>query len=334
MRAPGMWVSRALALAACAVAFALPAAAGQNCEAKRPSVESMTKDLALAASVAEQLDAMATRDGTRVVVIARAGQDLSEYGLRWSHLGIAYRDAAALDGRGAWRIVHKLNQCGSDRSTLYRQGLAEFFGDGLFVHEAGIVPLTPEVQARLLRELGNDGMLTRLHEPRYNMLAYPWSGPYQQSNQWALETLAMLVEPGIASREAARNWLRDSGYRPQTVRVSAMKRLGARIGTAHIAFDDHPFDRRMAGQIDTVTVESVFAWLQRARLGEAPRVLRTQPSGAPFGPRRPGVPVGAGLERAEVDLLRAADAPVLVQEDAGPPDLAERLVVAVLEGKR
>ncbi|WP_229458757.1 DUF2145 domain-containing protein [Massilia glaciei] len=33
---------------------------------------------------------------------------------------------------------------------------------------------------------------------------------------------------------------------------------------ANIAFDDHPFGRRMAGQIDTVTVESIVRFI-RAR---------------------------------------------------------------------
>ncbi|MDZ4252471.1 MAG: DUF2145 domain-containing protein [Sulfuritalea sp.] len=259
------------------IVAAAPALAGQNCEPRRPSLDSMRRDLALAASVAEQLDGMAQRDGTRVVLIARAGQDLGQYGLRYSHLGIAYRDDAALDGRGAWRVVHKLNQCGSSRSALYRQGLAEFFGDGLHAHEAGIVVLKPGIARRLTEQLKDDSVLTALHEPRYNMLAYPWSGPYQQSNQWAIETLAMLAQPAVASRAAARNWLRDHDYRPTTLQISSLTRLGARVSSAHISFDDHPFGRRMAGQIDTVTVDSVFAWIERAGLGDAPLRLRTLP---------------------------------------------------------
>jgi hypothetical protein len=259
-----------------------PALAGQNCEPRRPSPDSMRRDLALAASVAQQLDEMARRDGTRVLLIARAGQDLGQYGLRYSHLGIAYRDDAALAGRGAWRVVHKLNQCGSSQSTLYRQGLAEFFGDGLYVHEAGVVVLKPAIAARLPEQLKDDLLLTTLHEPRYNMLAYPWSGPYQQSNQWAIETLAMLADPAVVSRATARDWLRARDYQPTTLQISSLTRLGARLSSAHISFDDHPFGRRMAGQIDTVTVDSVFAWMERSGLGEAPLRLRTLPGDRPI----------------------------------------------------
>jgi len=42
----------------------------------------------------------------------------------------------------------------------------------------------------------------------------------------------------------------------------------------------------MAGQIDTVTVDSVFVWMERAGLGGAPLRLRTlpPPSGNPPRP--------------------------------------------------
>jgi len=278
---------RILAFVAAAL-LAGTALAGQNCEARRPTIDSMRRDLALAASVATQLDELAARDGTRVVLLARAGQDLTRHGLRYSHLGFAYRDGAALDGRGAWRVVHKLNECGSSRGTLYRQGLAEFFGDGLYLHEAGVVALKPELAARVIDGLKDDDLLATLHEPRYNMLAYPWSGHYQQSNQWAIETLALLADPGVVSRGTARDWLRRQGYRPTTLQIDAVTRLGARVGTAHISFDDHPFDRRMAGQIDTVTVDSVFAWMGRAGLGSPPLRLRTLPPPA-SAPARTGM---------------------------------------------
>jgi hypothetical protein len=274
----------ALMTAAAIVGAGGTALAGQNCEPRKPSLDSIQRDLALAASVAGQLDEMTRRDGTKLLLIARAGQDLSQYGLRYSHLGIAYRDDTALGGRGAWRVVHKLNQCGSSRSELYRQGLAEFFGDGLYAHEAGVVVVKPGLAAHLTEQLKDDALLATLHEPRYNMLAYPWSGPYQQSNQWVIETLAMLVDSDVISRASARTWLRAHDYWPTTLQISPLTRLGARMTTVHISFDDHPFDRRMAGQIDTVTVDSVFAWMERAGLGGEPQRLRTLPLDRPKRP--------------------------------------------------
>ena len=162
------------------------------------------------------------------------------------------------------------------------------------------------------------------------MLAYPWSGPYQQSNQWAIETLALLAEPAVGSRMQARAWLRAFDHRPATLYVSTLKRLGARIGTAHIAFDDHPFDRRMAGQIETVTVDRYSPGCKGAARSPA-RAAPREPQTCTFPTSPPALP--PALEHAQIDLLQAADTAVLVQIDAAAPDLAERPVVAIAQGK-
>jgi hypothetical protein len=53
------------------------------------------------------------------------------------------------------------------------------------------------------------------------------------------------------------------GYTPTTLHIRAIERLGANVTRANISFDDHPFNRRMAGKIDTVTVISVVEYLKR-----------------------------------------------------------------------
>lgn len=106
--------------------------------------------------------------------------------------------------------------------------------------------------------------LARAHVPAYSMVAYAWSNRYQQSNQWVIEELAMLSEPTLNDRAQAQMWLPRHGYRPGTVQISAAQRLAARLGTAHIAFDDHRAHLRYAGQIETLTADSVFDWLHRS----------------------------------------------------------------------
>ena len=205
-----------------------------------------------------------------------AGQNLSEYGVHYSHLGIAYRDGAR------WRIVHKLNQCGTAQASIYRQGLGEFFLDDLYEYEAAFVMPLPDVQARLLPALRDNARLEQLHNPSYSMVAYPWALTYQQSNQWAIKTLAMTqdVEGAAAAarppytRTQAQAWLRQQGYEPTTLKISALKRLGARATAANVAFDDHPNEKRFTDRIETVTVDSVFAWLNRDGLGGPVQVIR------------------------------------------------------------
>jgi hypothetical protein len=244
--------------------------AGRSCESKPPSVDAIQRSMALAQRTAAALDA----SGAQVVVLARAGQDLSAYGLRWSHLGLAYRDSAKDNAAATWRVVHKLNQCGTAQAAVYRQGLGEFFMDDLFQYEGAIVVLAPEVQSRMLAALRDNGNVGALNTPAYSMVAYPWAQTYQQSNQWALETLAMTQDPQARSRERAQAWLKLKGYEPTTLKISAMKRLGARMTAANVAFDDHPNEKRFSDRIETVTVDSVFAWLARSGLGGPVQPIR------------------------------------------------------------
>ena len=260
-------VLRAATLAAL-LAAAGAAEAGRSCEMRPPRAEAVERSLTLAEHTAAQLDA----SGAQVAVVARIGQNLSEYGLRYSHLGLVYRDGTR-DG-APWRVVHKLNACGSARAAVYRQGLGEFFLDDLYEYEAAIVVLSPEAQALLLPALRDNARVAQLNTPAYNMLAYPWSTQYQQSNQWALETLAMTQDPAATTRERAQAWLKLHGYEPTTLRISAFKRLGAQMGAANIAFDDHPNAKRFSDRIETVTVDSVFRWLDRSAMGGPVQVIR------------------------------------------------------------
>jgi hypothetical protein len=251
-----------------AAALANPAAhAGRDCKTRPATAQAVERGLELAHRTARALD----DTGADVVVLARAGQDLSRWRLRWSHLGLAYRDRFA---GGAWRVVHKLNHCGSAQAAVYRQGLGEFFLDDPHEYMAGYAVPSRELQRQLLELLHDNARVAQLHTPAYNMVAYPWAQQYQQSNQWAIETMAMAVEPGIRSRERAQAWLQFKGYEPDVLRIDTFTRLGARMTAANVAFDDHPNGKRYAGRIETVTADSVFTWLSRSGLAGSLQVQR------------------------------------------------------------
>ena len=254
-------IAAALLLAA-GMFSAVSAHAGRSCEEKRPSVQSIEQGLTLAERTMTTLNA----SGHKVVILARAGQDLSKYGLRYSHLGFAYRQP---DGKGGhvWRVLHKLNQCGTGTSAIYRHGLGEFFLDDLWRHEAAYSAPAPEVQERLLALLLDDRRSVSLNHKPYSIVSYAWSQKYQQSNQWAIETLAAAMASVPISRAQAQAWLQFHGYQPTPLKIGAMTRLGGRISAANVAFDDHPTEKRFSDRIETVTVDSVFTWLERSRLG-------------------------------------------------------------------
>jgi hypothetical protein len=260
----------------CAMVLALCAApaahAGRNCEATKTTLQTVERGLALAEKTLASLNA----SGQKVVVLARAGQDLGKYGVQYSHLGIAYQQLGP-DGRNTWRVLHKLNECGTSASAVYRQGLGEFFMDDLWRYEAAWLALTPVAQERLLELLQNPARAASLHHRPYSMVAYAWGQKYQQSNQWAIETLAAAISPGVGTRQQAQAWLSTSGYVPTTLKLGPLTRLGGRATAANIAFDDHPDEKRFSNRIETVTVDSVFSWLQRAQIsvpGKVPTVVK------------------------------------------------------------
>jgi hypothetical protein len=243
--------------------------AGRSCEAaKPPPSQTIEKAMNLAERTMKALDAEHAKNGTTVVILARAGQDLSKYGLRYSHLGLAYKMPD-----GQWLVAHKLNTCGTAEASLYRQGLGEFFMDDLFRYEAAWSVPTREVQDKLRASLLDNARTTALHTKPYSMVSYAWALKYQQSNQWALETLAAAMEGNIRNRQQAQAWLQFKGYEPTTLKIGALTRLGGRITAANVAFDDHPNEKRFSDRIETATVDSVFAWLQRTGLGDAPVTL-------------------------------------------------------------
>ena len=259
---------RALALAAVGVVLAAPllARAGQPCAETPLAPHEIVLSMDLAQRTVAALDA----SGAQVALVSRAGQDLSKYGLRYSHMGIVVRDHPT----GRWTVVHALNDCGTAASSLYQEGMGNFFLTDLYRLEAQLVIPGAEAQARLAQLVATRTPL-RMHEPRYNMLAYVYSTRYQNSNQWVLETLAAaLAPPGqVESRAEAQDWLRSRGYEPPTVEVPAAVRLGARMFRANVAFDDHPFDRRMAGRIDTVSTDAVLRMLRMVDPGSKTQTI-------------------------------------------------------------
>lgn len=236
------------------VVFAPLTHAGRSCNERQVGIEELQKSLQLALKARTALD----DSGAQVALVARVGRDLSKYGLRYSHFGIVWRDHP----EGRWLVVHKLNDCSLPEGHLYSDGLANFYADDLFAYESWILVPREPVQIRLAAALRKDQGVG-LHRAAYNLVAYPFSTKYQNSNQWALEVLAsaMSGEAIVSDRASAQDWLRSAGYKPTRLVLGPLTRLGGRMFKANIAFDDHPPELRWSNKIDTVTVESVYAFV-------------------------------------------------------------------------
>jgi hypothetical protein len=256
------YISRPIAALALSLAAVAPLAhAGRACEETPPKAEDIRAGLALAVKVRDQLD----RSDAQVALVARVGQDLSKYGLKHSHIGFVWRDHP----EGRWGVIHLLNQCGTANSNLFNEGLGNFFLDGMHSYEALVMVPTAQVQQRLVAEFSGQPatrMSAKMHEPKYNMLAYPFSTAYQNSNQWVLETLMLATADTatqgdtIGLRTAAQARMKAQGFVPTTLNLGPVTRLGAR-SRANIMFDDHPNDKRFSDRIEVVTVDSMVRFM-------------------------------------------------------------------------
>jgi hypothetical protein len=180
--------------------------------------ERVMNGLTLAQRTAATLD----QQGASVALIARIGQDLSRYGLTYSHLGVAFKRD------GVWRVAHKLNECGTAEAGLFWQGLGEFVLDDPFRFEAGILIPTPEVQQALAPVFSARDSVLRLHEPRYNLVSYPWVAALSAVQPVGARDAGHGAVAGIDNRIAAQAWLRERGYQPTVLQLSTATRLGAR----------------------------------------------------------------------------------------------------------
>ena len=231
------------------------AAAGQACSETPISV----KNLANAMDAAQRVTAELDKRQIEVALLARMGQDLSAYGLRYSHVGFVYR---AQPG-APWRIVHLLNACGTGESDLWYEGVGNFFLDDMFRFDALLLIPSKPVADILRTRLSQANALRATFDNRYSMIAYPFSTRYQNSNTWVLETLASVEakDAKIDNREKAQAWLKLAGYQPSEMHIRPFKRLGGRMFKANVAFDDHPNELRFSDRIRTVTVDSVQKFL-------------------------------------------------------------------------
>lgn len=246
---------RRIVLAFCLL-LPIAAHAGDACREMQVSPQKVAdagRTALLAAGALDEADAP-------IALIARVGTDLSKQGLVYSHAGFAVRDHA----HGRWTVVHVLNECGSDRSALYAQGLVNFFADDLVNQDLRIVWLKPDVEKRLAERVQQMPRHS-LHHPRYNLIARPGSRDYQNSTAWIVEVMASaMADRAVHDRSAAYALARNDGFVPDTIHIPYSKRVLGGLFSANTDFTDHSIATRLSGDYPVVTVRSIFRYLEQA----------------------------------------------------------------------
>ena len=249
-----MIVRRILAFAV-ALLLCQAALAGQSCQERQLSQKEFRSGLELAYRVHEEL----ARHSAKAALVGRVGRDLSEYRLRYSHVGLAVWD----EQRRGYTVVHLLNHCGRADSALYDEGLGNFFTDDTFRYESIVLIPSIQMQAKLIEAIAGGAGL-KVHEPAYSLIAHPYSAKYQNSNQWLLEFFSVVADGHrSADRVSAQDSLQRAGYKPSVINLPPLKRLGARLFAVNTKFDDHSMEEWSSSQYQIVSAESVLDFVAR-----------------------------------------------------------------------
>ena len=246
--------------------------AGQRCDKQIATPQANM----LAAQAAANAVAELTARQRPIALIARIGQDLSAHGLLYSHVGFVIADADAAHPQD-WHVTHLLNDCGSDRGALYREGMLNFYLDSPLSYQSKIVFLQPELEQQLLQTLAaHHGKA--VFEPRYSVIAKPYSKTRQNSTAWVLEVIAAASHDGTDSRAEASAILRAQRYQADTIHIPYSTRVLGGLTRANAVFTDHSLGTRLSGEYPVSTVHSVFRYLRENKLVESELTLT--PTGA------------------------------------------------------
>ena len=225
--------------------------------------------LRFAAAVKDEL----ARSGSSIALVARAGLDLSRFGLLYSHAGIALKDNPG----GPWAVRQLYYACDESRPRLFDQGMSGFvLGADTPAHGHVALLFPPEQDGALLERAALDKPLAlALLGDQYSANAYAFATRYQNCNQWVAELIAFAwghLAEASAPRARAQAWLRAQGYAATPVKIPSHWTMFAGQFLPLVHVGDHPLDDIHALALHISVPATIEAFVHR----EAPRTRRVE----------------------------------------------------------
>ncbi len=199
------------------------------------------------------------RSKARVALVGRVGSDKRNRGIKYTHVGLILKDHR----KGRWLFTHLLNSCGANGSTIFDQGLINFYLDDLFSFDTVVVTFSPQLQDSIADTL-HGPLVKRLHNRKYSSLAHPFNPVYQNSNQWALEIIAasQMNLGARATRKQVQKILKTKGYRPARMYLSDFE-ISAVESIPNVSLNDHWMSENNQGGFLWVSAKSVINYLKK-----------------------------------------------------------------------
>jgi hypothetical protein len=216
------------------------------------------------------------QSGQSVALVARSGLDLSRFGLRYSHAGIAL----ARSDNAPWSVRQLYYACDEGKPRVYDQGISGFLlgTDNPSIGYLSVL-LVPDDKAQALERAALDKrQALQVLGSQYSANAYAFSVRYQNCNQWVMELLASAwgdvpaVDDTVGERAAAQDWLALRAYEPTTIDVGSRWLMWATAVIPFVHTDDHPQQDLDDKRFRISMPASIEAFVQR----EVPKAQRIE----------------------------------------------------------
>ena len=216
------------------------------------------------AAFAKDVERSLAESGVRLAFIARAGRPSDELpvGVTFTHVGIAVyskiqtSDGRLLPGYATYNLYQNADQ--SNKSELVQDYLLDFFL-GVQELKAGIIIPQRKLQKKLL-EMISAGSWRELHNPRYSLIANPFTSQYQNCTEFILDIMHAAIYQTM-DRSRIKAITRDF-YSPYRIRKNPLAVVVGGMLRKEIAVTDHD------GAFTTSTFGSIAEYMTEYGLAE------------------------------------------------------------------
>jgi len=203
---------------------------------------------------AKKVERTMAQAGARVALLSRMGRPRSELpeGMQYTHVAFAvYSEITTADGRKVpGYAIHNLYQRNDrpDVSDLVQDFPVDFFA-GVAELDAGIIVPSPELQRRLLEVIASP-TYKALHDPRYSVIANPFTLGRQNCTEFVLDVVQAAIYQTSNVQTIKANL--KAHFTAQPVNVSPFRLLLGAMFSAEVSTSDQPSSTAVTATFETI----------------------------------------------------------------------------------
>jgi len=211
------------------------------------------------AGFSKKVERALAEKGAMVAIVARVGRPRGKLpqGMSYTHTGFAvYSQITTADGRQipGYAMYNLYQRTGEpDMSDLVQDYPLEFFAS-VELLEAGVIIPSPELQKRLLEIIASP-VYKKLHNPRYSVIANPFTLDRQNCTEHVLDVIMASIYRTDDLKIIKVN--EKHYFQAQPLQVNPVKLAVGSMFSKEIALSDHP------GRPVTATFETIGRFLKK-----------------------------------------------------------------------